>query len=199
MCNRVRRSRSGFTLIEVLIVAMILGIVLYGVLGVLAASSSSYRHSSASLDMESRGSRLMERLVDALRRSGGTTLTSVPVNPLWTTTLDFQRSQGFEGVAGNWSEVEGLRVDLAVGSLRWLREPEMASQAVIDDVQSVRPMLEGEIANGLDDNGNGLIDEPGFCVTRENNAIRLHLTLEEEGPNGSTLTRSWSTRVTTRN
>lgn len=199
MRKRTSTTRSGFTLVEALIVATVLGIVLYGVFGVLAASSNSYRHSTANLDMESRGSRLMERLVDALRRSGGTTLTSVPVNPLWTTTLDFQRSQGFEGVAGNWSEVEGLRVDLAVGSLRWLREPGMVSQAVIDDVQSVRPLLEGEIANGLDDNGNGLIDEPGFCVTRENNALRLHLTLEEEGPNGSLLTRSWSTRVTTRN
>jgi hypothetical protein len=149
--------------------------------------------------MESRGSRLMERLVDALRRSGSTTLTSVPTTPLWTTTVDFQRTQGFAGATEEWGEVEGLRVDLATGSLSWLLEPSLPDAAVIDDVRSVRPLLEGELANGLDDNGNGLVDEPGFCVTREDDALVLHLTLEETAPDGSLLTRTWATRVFSRN
>ena len=41
----------------------------------------------------------------------------------------------------------------------------------------VRPFALGEEPNGMDDNGNGLIDEPGFSVVRDSSCIRLRLAL----------------------
>ena len=46
----------------------------------------------------------------------------------------------------------------------------------------VRELLAGETANGLDDNGNGLIDEPGFLTIRNGDLLELSLSLEEQVP-----------------
>ncbi|MCP3914576.1 MAG: hypothetical protein GY711_03345 [bacterium] len=43
----------------------------------------------------------------------------------------------------------------------------------------VAPFLEGEVPNGMDDNGNGLIDEKGFSFVRDRRAMTVRLTLEE--------------------
>ena len=45
----------------------------------------------------------------------------------------------------------------------------------------VRPLLEGEIQNGKDDNGNGLIDEQGLTFVIDGRAIRMRLTIGRDG------------------
>ncbi len=42
----------------------------------------------------------------------------------------------------------------------------------------VAPFLEGEIPNGMDDNGNGLIDERGLSFTFDRHSVRIRLTTQ---------------------
>ena len=64
--------------------------------------------------------------------------------------------------------------------------------------RGVREMLEGETANGADDNGNGVTDERGFNVHRVDDALFVRLSMEEPGENG-TIVRTLETCVRLRN
>ena len=60
-------------------------------------------------------------------------------------------------------------------------------------------LLEGELPNGIDDNGNGLIDEPGFSIDFEGRAVNVRLSLERRGATGRNILRTAETRVRLRN
>ena len=62
-----------------------------------------------------------------------------------------------------------------------------------------RPFLEGELPNGVDDNGNGLVDERGLTFTLDGNSVRIRLTMERDGPGDETILKTVETVVTIRN
>ena len=66
-------------------------------------------------------------------------------------------------------------------------------------VNNVAALLEGELANGVDDNGNGLIDEAGFCVSREGENLTVRLSLLRLGPAEEVITRTQTTELALRN
>jgi hypothetical protein len=59
--------------------------------------------------------------------------------------------------------------------------------------------MEGELANGIDDNGNGVIDEKGLCFVVEGNRVTIRLTIDKPGPDGKHYRRTLETTVTCRN
>ena len=63
----------------------------------------------------------------------------------------------------------------------------------------VRPFLEGEQMNGVDDNGNGLIDEKGLVFTLDGSRVTVRLTLERKSETGELITRTVETMITCRN
>ena len=63
----------------------------------------------------------------------------------------------------------------------------------------VRELLQGEEANGIDDNGNGLIDEPGLSFDVEGGSLNVRLSLERPDPDGRLITRTLATSVLFRN
>lgn len=81
----------------------------------------------------------------------------------------------------------GSRVSVVTDSVSSeirLREGEVGMELVrIEDgreqvlASGVQPLWAGEATNGMDDNGNGLIDEPGFHVVREGVSVRIRLSL----------------------
>jgi hypothetical protein len=62
----------------------------------------------------------------------------------------------------------------------------------------VRELLEGEVADGDDDNGNGVSDEAGFNVHRVGDVLFVRLSVEESLENG-TIVRTLETSVRLRN
>jgi hypothetical protein len=66
-------------------------------------------------------------------------------------------------------------------------------------VNWVRELLEGELPNGLDDNGNGLIDESGLSFEIDGDTITIRLTLERFDAEGTLITRTVETAVTLKN
>jgi hypothetical protein len=64
---------------------------------------------------------------------------------------------------------------------------------------SVRPRAPGEIANGIDDNGNGLVDEAGLSFELSGRTLTIRLTLERPDRVAGTLSRTVTTSVRLRN
>ncbi|MEW6071147.1 MAG: hypothetical protein AB1726_00950 [Planctomycetota bacterium] len=65
--------------------------------------------------------------------------------------------------------------------------------------RGVRELLAGEMPNGVDDNGNGLIDEAGFCANLREDALDLRLTPECTDAEGRPILRTMETSVLLRN
>jgi hypothetical protein len=63
----------------------------------------------------------------------------------------------------------------------------------------VSEYLEGERPNGTDDNGNGLIDERGLCITVENGIYTIRLTVVGKDSRGRQIFHTVETSVTPRN
>ena len=118
-------------------------------------------------------------IATAARVAGLTTM--VPFTYRWMPANRFVKRLIDEGVVV-WTENEGVPGERRVIVCRGVRE-----------------LLEGEIANGLDDNGNGLIDEPGFCVQVTGEVVTLRLTLDALDSDNRVLTKTVESSIWIRN
>jgi len=141
---RHREGQSGFTLLEVIVsltlIAMVFGCVLLTTRGGLGA----FRASSAAADLNARSARTMNRIVREFLAVGKGSLSpdlSSPVGaaPLWSSSMDYQAAFAWDQDTIVWGALRRLAFEMAAG----------------------------ELENGEDDNGNGLIDE-GSIVLIEN-------------------------------
>jgi hypothetical protein len=63
----------------------------------------------------------------------------------------------------------------------------------------VSALLEGEIDNDEDDNGNGLVDERGICFFLKGHILEMRLTLERSDGNGGSVKETVETSIAIRN
>ena len=63
----------------------------------------------------------------------------------------------------------------------------------------VRVLQGGEELNGLDDNGNGLVDEAGLCFDQEESLLTIRLCVEGVGPSGEAIVRTFEDALVLRN
>jgi len=192
------RSRAGLTLVEVAVSFGLLGIVFSGLAMMLGQTNRAVQSGSAVMSLESRGSRTMHRIVDALRRADLASISAVPDAPFSSGAITFQKNLGYGESAVEWSTPHAIAVD-ANGVITISEDVGLASERATPWCSGVPALLEGEILNGIDDNGNGLSDEPGLCFTRTGSLLTIRFTLEGQTPEGVPLTRTWMTRVLCRN
>ena len=81
----------------------------------------------------------------------------------------------------------------------WSQNPGAENERRVIWTSLVAPYLEGELPNGIDDNGNGLIDEKGLNFVVDRNAITIRLTLERVLDGGEIVSKTVDTTVTCRN
>jgi hypothetical protein len=80
------------------------------------------------------------------------------------------------------------------------RDLDDPSEAPVVLARGVPERLEGETENGEDDNGNGLVDEPGLCFALEGTELSVRLTVARRLANGGPVVRqSAETVVLARN
>ena len=135
----LRRNARGFTLVEMAI-SLSLGVLVVGSMGLVARQArNAYTARTLTTDLEARTRRAVDKLTSEMLMSGESVLTPDPA----------------VGVGGD--DVTYLKVDGLVGG-------------VIDWSDPCRFHLEyepGEIDDGLDNNGNGLVDEGRVIWTRD--------------------------------
>lgn len=136
----LRRARGGFTLLELVIATAALSLLL-GAMGVVQVRSREMsRVSVAQEEVEAQCRRNLDRVAEELEGVGRTMLFPDPSTAFGTGTLTYQHPASISNMGVvTWDNARHLQLQLAPG----------------------------EIDNGLDDNGDGLVDERALVLTRD--------------------------------
>jgi len=211
-----RSGRAGFSMLELLICVGLLSLV-FGSLGLVSRTTDSlYRQTSRSSNLEARCRQTVDHVVDLLATMVGVQSFPDPVAPNWTGTLDFVQATGVVGGALSWGpplrlvlemdagEVEdGIDNDgdgsIDEGRLVLIRNPGAGGELRTILCHGVSYYAEREVGNGADDNGNGMVDERGFCMERQGDVMRVFLTLEDQDDAGRPVVCSVTTSLRIRN
>ena len=137
-------QRAGFTLVEMMISASILAFVLGAGAMIALSSSSAFSMGTNNMTLENKVRRTANRLVNEFTSAGRGGLVpdpqpAPPAQGVGTSTLDFQKNIGVVGGVIQWGPLTRVRFEYAPG----------------------------ELDNGIDDDGNGLVDD-GHVVWYEN-------------------------------
>lgn len=176
------------------------------VLGAIAlvslTSAGIFRGDTTQEELKHQAQLTTDRIVRELESCPLNSIVPHPLEPFGSDVLTYQFKNGIEAEQVLWDaprRVE-LRFDVAQpegaddagmarqrGSIHWLKNAGMLGQREIVWCRNVARYLEGELPNGKDDNGNGLIDEPGLCFKLVDDEMFVFLTLESQAEDGSLL------------
>jgi hypothetical protein len=203
LMSRVRQSFA----VELPLRALFLG----AIGAVVLSSRGIYEQGLSNASLEGRARRTVQRVASEMTSAVSSTVVTT------ATSIQFNTCTGFAGGVQQWSTL--TRIDLRPEP----RDPDDGvdndNDGFVDEHQivlvrnvggadeieavlcgGVRRLLQGEIANLVDDNGNGLVDERGLSfVVDANRTIRIRLTLEARDPNGLIMARTVETSVHMRN
>ncbi len=211
-----RSTRSGGTVIEVLVAVSVLALLMGAVGSTMLHGGDAYKQGLANAVLEGQARRLLDRIVAEFPDVDRSTLTPNPVAPFWASTVSYARCQGWAGGAMVVGPTRSIRLALEAGELdngiddngngliderSVLLVPDTATPAETVGLGSyVRELAQGEVQNGVDDNANGLIDEAGlFFLNDGNGTLTISLTLERPDAWGRPVTRTVRTAVRMRN
>jgi len=135
---RLSRTR-GFTLLEVLIALAMLGTFFGSLLLVVSRGSSTAQSGMEHQSLEALARRTLDRMARELSGAGSGTLTPAPVAPWGSDHVTFQCVAGYAAGAVQWDVPASFSLELD----------------------------EGELDNGTDDDGDGLVDERQLVYTRD--------------------------------
>ena len=192
-------SRGGWTLIEVILALALLGVLTVTGLTTLSSASKATTADTAETLLEDQADVVLERIAKAVMSSSRESLQPAAANPYTTEDIRYQVHLGVEDGEVVWSDPEAIGLeDGDENSLYWVRNPDEEYDRRVVWTNLVRPYLGGEIPNGMDDNGNGLIDEKGLSFEIDRDAITIRISLEREGSDGEPITTTVETTVTCR-
>lgn len=210
-----RRGNAGFSLIELGVAILVLGVALGSAAMVSTSSRQAYRFSMTETGLEQRLHTALRRAADELALTGETLIDPDPLPAVFCADLQYQHVtiDGADVVLGPLARVrcelepgetadgddddgDGLVDERRLVLIRNDGEPD---EQLVVLANGVRSLGAGEEPNGADDDGDGLVDEPGFWVERDGRVLVLRLTLQARGPGGELLERSAETTVRMRN
>jgi len=125
-------------MVELLISISVLSLILYSFGLVLSQGEGAYRSAQSMSSLETRSRRAIRRVVTELNGAGQSILWPDPANEFGTATLFFRTPVGVTDGAIDWGPLTSLGFDYA----------------------------EGELDDGIDNNGNGLVDEGAIVLIR---------------------------------
>ena len=124
----------------------------------------SVGNETAGMNLEDRAQVVIDRIAVAVMGSDrGTLLPSIEY--IHATGVRYKFNHGVEDGQVVWSDVEEIELAGDSSNVRWTTRPDEADPLSVVWTRAVSELLEGEIPNGVDDNGNGLIDESRIVFT----------------------------------
>ena len=197
--RRTRRRAAGFTMVEISIALVLLGLVLANVFMVLSGTTRSYGQKNAVFETESQARRTLDRTALALIGANRSTVYTVLPAPFSTSEIHFETNTGVLGGALTWSQPQTIALEVGGERNKIVWSEAAAENRRVVWSEYARQYLAGEVLNGVDDNNNGLIDEKGLSFDLDGNSIVIRLSLEREDKDGKPITRTLEARVTCRN
>lgn len=203
--SHLQSARAAFTLVEAAFAAALLVLLMSSVILAANGGYGAFRASQSATDVETRARRALDRMAMELLSVGEEELLPNPVGMVWTSDVLFRQARSWNGGAGDgvnglsilWGEQIRLAFDQEPGETNDGTDED--GDGLVDEgcvvmtkdiggnerrivlCSGVRELLEGEVANGVDDNGNLLVDEAGFNVHRIGDVLYLRLTIEVPG------------------
>jgi len=158
-------GRAGFTLVELSIAVALFLLLMSSAVVAARGGMDAFRSSQDLSDLETRARRALDRAVFELLAVGASELAPNPTGSFGTDALEFRQAIGLAGTAPVWGELLSLALVPA----------------------------QGELDDGIDNDGNGLIDDGELVLTRDvgGNEQRVVLCrgvrelLGGEAPNGA--------------
>lgn len=190
----IARRQSGHSLLEMLFATTLLTFVAGGSAALLMTGAGLFEETNSISDLDQKTTRAMQKAVRLLVDSGVSTLQpSALTSDYGSSTVTFQVSTGVVDGAVVWGESQSLALEedpldpedgvdndgdgvIDEGRLVWTRDVGGAKQESVVLCRDVAGLLEGEVENDLDDNGNGVKDETGFCARLEGESLWIGLT-----------------------
>lgn len=171
-------ARLGMSVLELSIAGTLLALLLFKVAMVLRSSLEFASRDSARATVDEAARELIDKVERAILGSSRESIQPLVAAPLYASGLTFRIPFGVEEGEVVWGPVEAIGLDPEDPALlQWRRAPDTADELSVVWSKLVRPLLEGELQNGIDDNGNGLVDEQGLTFLVQGRALRVSLTL----------------------
>jgi len=189
-------ERAGWTLIELVLAGLLVTGVMTKAAFVVNAALGLASEESASMHYEDQARAVIERIALAVMGSDRESLLP-QIEELHSSSIRYSFSLGLEDGEVVWSDPE--EIGLGDGAVEWRENPGAAEERKAVWTTLVSPLLEGELVNGVDDNGNGLIDEDGLSFVLEGQRIVIRLTLRRPEVGGRTVQQSVESIVFCRN
>lgn len=206
-------SRRGSSLVETL-VSCAIGALLFGVAGLaIVRTNRTFRVTDSVGDAE----RLAERSIQQIAREFRDVNRNDVIAAATLDAIEYRRIEAIDGETVTKTALRRVRLEVdpndpndgidndrdgRVDERRVVLSTDTSGGGVeVVLVENVRELLEGELPNSLDDNGNGLVDEPGFCVTYDlpTGVVTLRLTVERTAPESTAVVRTTETSMRLRN
>ncbi len=195
----IRRARRGFTLIELSIALVLLGLLFVKLTLIASEATKAHRESSTEMILEDQAQQVLDRIAYALIGADPESLQPDPQAPLFTSKISYRVSMGVEDGQIIWGDPEAIGLAENATQLCWSRNAETENEQIVIWTRHVAELLEKEFLNGSDDNENGLTDEWGLTFVVDGDSVAIRLTLEKETKEGRTILQTKDTLVTCRN
>lgn len=205
--------RSGMSLVETMIAVTVAALLLGAVVTSLQAATGLFESTNSELDIDRRVRRATQELRQALENARGSTIDpALPEAPLggpiphldsfefqsvtgWDTDdvtlgpterlfLRMERSENDNGVD---DDGDGLIDEMEVVHLT---DTSAATPIELVVAKGVLEWYPGETVDNTDENGNGLVDEPGFSITEDNGKVTVRLAAGLVDERGTVLVRT---------
>jgi len=211
-----RSSRSGFSMLEMLISVTILVLVMSAATLVSGTGYDAYSSTTARVALQNKALRALDRVAGEIVTCAESELWPDPLGDFGTQDLRYRQVVGATGGVADLGPVNRLFLRYAPGEiddgldndgdgladdceLAFTRDEGGANETTIVLCRDVREMLEGELESGDDTNGNGVTDERGFNLHRVGDVIEIRLSVEKIGPRGERMSRTLETSTRLRN
>jgi len=189
-------SRAGWTLVELLLTAGLAGLAMTKAAFVLREAFGAAGRSTAAMHSEDQARALMERISMAVMGSDRDSLFP-GAESVHSSQIRYSMSLGLEDGELVWSAPEQISLDGS--AVQWRENPGAADERRVTWTTLVSPLLAGETVNGVDDNGNGLVDEDGLSFVLEGDSVRIRLTIRRPEVDGRTVEQTVESVVCIRN
>ena len=218
MRSQPRKNLRGATLLEMIIATGLLAMLGSSAFRLSDSLTGHVRTETVSADLDRTGRATMVSITSRLRASDANAVTPAAVTlPDSTSWLDFQRCIGIAGTDVQWGNPERLVFEYDVGEVDdgvdndgdglidegrvvLVENPSLPGERRRVLCNWVSESLEGEVPGNLvDDNGNGLVDEPGFCIHFDGRRATARLTLARMDSYGNLVEHTFLKSVALRN
>ena len=193
------KRTAGFTLVEIAIAIALFIVVVIKLSMAMTAATKAHRQQTAETALDDQARRVLDQVAYAVMGASRESLVPDPESPLYSSELRYEVSLGVEDGETVWSDPEAILLQGGNQQIVWTQNPGEADERRVVWTNIARPFLEGELPNGIDDNGNGVVDETGLSFVLDRDSILIRLSLEKIDQNGQAMTRTVETVVTCRN